>query len=133
MGAGPTQVSAYSTLIDTEARDAFPGRFTHLRIERYPDRCVAILEDQVTRETLAIGSGADHGRACTMLLTRLQSHEYDLSSEETAAILGTSLRAIRDRVHRGTLRPLTRHLGPGGNTYSPAEVGRVMAGRLPDG
>ena len=114
-------------LIDEEAREAFPGLFTHLRILPLPGRTVALLEDQVTREVLAIAAGTDHARACVKLLGHLQSRQYNLSASETAEVLGTSARAVRQRVQRGTLVPASRGLGPGGNSFAPAEVGRVLA------
>lgn len=122
-------MSALVDIVYEEARDVFPGRFIHLDIRALPGRFVAIIEDQSTREALAMGVGADSNRAYTALLSALQAREFTLSADDTAAILGVARPTLRQWRYRGTFAPVTAGSGPNSHRYLPTDVGRRMGER----
>jgi hypothetical protein len=126
-------VSDLTRIVSDLAGDAFPGLSPRLRFERLPDRCVAILEDQL-RNPLALGAGPDHGAACQMLIRQLVSGEYTLTAEDVAAILGVSQSAIRQRRWRGqatALTPVEAGSGPRGHRFAVADVARLLTAPAP--
>ena len=121
-------MSDYTRIVQELMVEEWPGRMPQLHFKHLPGRCVAIIEARhPVRGALALGVGADHGEACRMLLRQLSSAVFTLSAEEVARVLGITRGAVRQRVARGTLRPVIAGAGPMAARFAPGDVAAADA------